>query len=1312
MLGSTARRRRTWLPKAVFVLGSFAAAGLVAAGVVSGADQPSISSDRSDYAPGDAVALSGGGWLAGEAVQVLVDDDQSNSWSHEAALTAGADGSVSDSFDLPDVAGEFSVTATAVSGTASASFTATAPTPPSPPTAGTPTLDSDEEEYAPGATVTLGGADWQPGDTVHLSVDDDADDAWDHAADVNVAADGTITDTFDLPDGLVAGFTATATDPANRTATATFETVSAGFGAATEPHLVRFASGTSTETQAQILTAAGAEDTSYIAPLRIHGVLLPGGVDLQPSIDRLRSYPSVTRVEPDRTREAGDTPNDSNYRDQWSLTKIGWENAFGTVSPSGSARVAILDTGIDGSHPDLDANVVPGTSILDGSNGLSDPNGHGTAMAGIVAAETDNGAGIAGVGYAGVQVMPVTVLDSDGTGQDSDIIEGVVYAADNGADVILMAFSSPGYSEMLQAAVDYAWDEGAVLVAATGNDGSSAVTFPAGDRGVIGVSNTDQNDALNGSSNYGQAVFLGAPGTGIATTNAGGGYTTISGTSAAAAEVAGAAALIKASSNVSNGVIVSRLAKNAEAAGTQEQTGNGRLNLDRAIADTSTGSIQPAGAAPVGGGGPFVGPYSAALTRNMTLTFAGAGGGSVTITVLPGQTVNAPTTCGGTGTAQLSQTVTDTCSPNIAFVAPGGTSPTATFLASPNGSSTFAGWSGASSLNLSTCAGTTNPCTATLGSGPTLTVTFNAGQRPTSTSVTCVPASVAVNQGSVCTATVSDTGTGTQSDPTGSVDFTRSGAGTGTFSAASCALVPDSNAGTFTSSCQVTYTPTAVAGVHIVRADYNEASSAVHATSFGTDDITVTLRDTDTSVSCVPATVALNQGSVCTATVDDVDQGQKSNPAGTVDFSSSDAGVFSSPSCTLAPVASDPDSSSCQVGYRPTANAGQHTITGAYQGSTLHQTSQGSFNLQVTKRDTDTSVSCVPGTVVVNQSTTCTATVSDQDAGQKSWPQGTVTFGNGGASGTFGGNPCTLTQVGATSTSSCSVTYTPTGADSGTHAITATYSGSPTHETSSGTFGLGVGKRSTTTAVSCSPLVNQVGTTSNCTATVTDTEAAGTALPPAGTVTFTFVNSTSGTTTSSCTLSPAGAAASSCTVSYSSAGPAVVTVSAAYGGSNVHKPSNSSADPVFVVFYDPGGGFVTGGGWVIAPPGSCTGAGTTYSCSPSLTGKANFGFVSKYKKGANVPDGNTEFQFHAAALNFKSTAYEWLVVAGSKAQFKGTGTINGGGNYTFQLFANDNTPGGTDAFRIKIWETATGTMIFDNKSEQAIGGGSIVVHKA
>ena len=206
--------------------------------------------------------------------------------------------------------------------------------------------------------------------------------------------------------------------------------------------------------------------------------------------------------------------------------------------------------------------------------------------------------------------MPVTVLGADGTGQDSDIIEGVVWAADHGADVILMSFSNPGFSESLQAAIDYAWSQNVVLVAPTGNGGSSEPTFPAGDRGVVGVSSTDLTDALSSSSNYGAAAFLAAPGESVLSTSAGGGYAAVTGTSASAAIVAGSAALLRASSvGASNGVVVSRLARNAEAAGTAEQTGNGRVNLARAIIDSSSDSIQPAGAAPVGGGGPFVGPY-------------------------------------------------------------------------------------------------------------------------------------------------------------------------------------------------------------------------------------------------------------------------------------------------------------------------------------------------------------------------------------------------------------------------------------------------------------------------------------------------------------------------------------------------------------------------------------------------------------------------------------------------------------------------------------------------------------------------------
>src|SRR5829696_8213641 len=408
-------------------------------------------------------------------------------------------------------------------------------------------------------------------------------------------------------------------------------------GALAEPlspesrYIVTFASGVSGEEQAADVAAAGASDVSVIPALRMRAVDATDS-----AIAALTSSPDVARVEADHVRDVQAEPTDPEYGNQWSLPRIGWDQVHDSVFPFGSATVAVLDTGVDASHPDLAGQLVPGTSVLDGSDGSADPNGHGTWMAGIVAAATDNSIGISGIGYAGVRVMPVTVLGADGTGQDSDIISGVIHAADHGADVVLMSFSNPGFSQALQAAIDYAWSRGVVVVAATGNDGSSVATFPAGDRGVVGVSSTDFNDALDLSSNYGTDTFLAAPGVGIETTATGGGYATISGTSAAAAEVAGAAALLRASSfGLTNGVIVGRLARNADPAGTSSETGNGRLNLARAIGDTSTTPVTPAGAAPVGSGGPYVGPYviAAGTVNSATLD------GSLSTDVTTGATI-------------------------------------------------------------------------------------------------------------------------------------------------------------------------------------------------------------------------------------------------------------------------------------------------------------------------------------------------------------------------------------------------------------------------------------------------------------------------------------------------------------------------------------------------------------------------------------------------------------------------------------------------------------------------------------------------
>jgi len=141
-----------------------------------------------------------------------------------------------------------------------------------------------------------------------------------------------------------------------------------------------------------------------------------------------------------------------------------------------------------------------------------------------------------------------------------------------------------------------------------------------------------------------------------------------------------------------------------------------------------------------------------------------------------------------------------------------------------------------------------------------------------------------------------------------------------------------------------------------------------------------------------------------------------------------------------------------------------------------------------------------------------------------------------------------------------------------------------------------------------------------------------------------------------------------------------------------------------LVVYDPDGGFVTGGGWIDSPQGA-------YIPEPSLTGKANFGFVAKYEKKTKLPVGNTEFVFKAGNLNFHSSIYQWLVVNKneSRAQFKGSGTINGEGDYKFMLRAGDGEP---DTFWIQIWDDLgeTDMIIYDNMADQSIGGGNIIVH--
>jgi uncharacterized repeat protein (TIGR01451 family) len=224
-----------------------------------------------------------------------------------------------------------------------------------------------------------------------------------------------------------------------------------------------------------------------------------------------------------------------------------------------------------------------------------------------------------------------------------------------------------------------------------------------------------------------------------------------------------------------------------------------------------------------------------------------------------------------------------------------------------------------------------------------------------------------------------------------------------------------------------------------------------------------------------------------------------------------------------------------------------------------------------------------------------------------------------------------------------------------------------------------------------------VGTTVSVSAPIVDPEAADTHT---GTIAW-------GDGTSSSAAVAGGVA----TAGHAYAAPGVYTVTV-----DVADDDGGTATCVFryVVVYDPSAGFVTGGGWIDSPAGA-------YAADPAAAGRASFGFVARYQRGATVPTGQTQFQFKAGRLEFHSTAYEWLVIAGARAKFKGTGELGGVGGYSFMLTAIDGQSsggGGADRFRIKIWSTATGGVVYDNQpgasddgdAATTLGGGSIAIH--
>ncbi|MEV6301465.1 S8 family peptidase [Actinoplanes sp. NPDC051861] len=234
------------------------------------------------------------------------------------------------------------------------------------------------------------------------------------------------------------------------------------------------------------------------------------------------------------------------YReDQWDLDTMGVDTAWETSTGDGVV-VAVIDSGVDAEHPDLAGQVLPGFDTIDDvEGGGTDDNGHGTHVAGTVAAIAGNDEGVAGIA-PDARILPVKALDADGAGWMSDTAEGIVWAADNGAQVINLSLGAPERSEAVSEAIGYARNRGVTVIAAAGNEREegSPTSWPAADEGVIAVAATDENDEYGEYSNAGDYVDVAAPGSDIVSTYPGGDYDTMSGTSMAAPHVAAVAALL------------------------------------------------------------------------------------------------------------------------------------------------------------------------------------------------------------------------------------------------------------------------------------------------------------------------------------------------------------------------------------------------------------------------------------------------------------------------------------------------------------------------------------------------------------------------------------------------------------------------------------------------------------------------------------------------------------------------------------------------------------------------------------------------
>lgn len=412
-------------------------------------------------------------------------------------------------------------------------------------------------------------------------------------------------------------------------------------------YLVTFHEGMDMAAAPDLIRSTGMEAGNIVQAVRLCVAFPVNGPDAEDALYSLESHPDVAFVEPNHLQHLLITPNDPYYSEQYGMEKIGMEDAWEIVSGDSDVIIAIIDTGARLDHPDLEGQFwvnedeVPDNGVDDDGNGYvddyngydfhgdgffpsegeedSDPdddNGHGTHCSGVAAAATNNGVGVAGVA-PGCKIMPVRALGGMlGFGYTSDIIAAMVYAVDNGADVISMSFGAEAGTESQKSTLLYAYDEGVTLVAASGNSGlmGNPVMWPAAYPMAIAVGATNSFDGLAYFSSYGPQLEVSAPGMSIYSTVAGylgmlGDYTYLSGTSMSCPHVAGfAGLLISQDPSRTNDIIrlmISSASVDLGDSGWDEKFGHGRIDVAASLSSPDPSDSEPHVIMPPDGANPF-----------------------------------------------------------------------------------------------------------------------------------------------------------------------------------------------------------------------------------------------------------------------------------------------------------------------------------------------------------------------------------------------------------------------------------------------------------------------------------------------------------------------------------------------------------------------------------------------------------------------------------------------------------------------------------------------------------------------------------